>query len=121
MPRHNDLVLGSFTTQFLNNVLWKDSDLHIYIHDGEGASNFDNYLCQKENYALEESTISHCIYRRIVLVCFVVVDYSALFLQNIDSNPIWQYSSSLLFRTLIFTFPQRHIPLASQGLSPEIP
>lgn len=99
MSQHNDLIPGSFTTQFFENVLWKQSDLDIYIHGGEGASDFGNYICRMEKYALEERIISHCIYRRIVRVCLFLL---AVLL--------------LLFRTLIFTFPRRHIRLASQDL-----
>jgi hypothetical protein len=69
MAQHGALIAGSFATQFFDNVLWKESDLDIYIQDGEGAAAFANHLRLTEEYTLEKSTITHGSYEFTAKVC----------------------------------------------------
>jgi hypothetical protein len=40
MARHSALISGSFVIQFLDDVLWEESDLNIYIQKGEACFEF---------------------------------------------------------------------------------
>jgi hypothetical protein len=50
MARHSALTSGSFVIQFLDDVLWEESDLNIYIQKGEACLEFSRYLCEEEGY-----------------------------------------------------------------------
>jgi hypothetical protein len=50
MARHNALISGSFVIQFLDDVLWEESDLDIYIENGEASLAFSEYLYGVEGY-----------------------------------------------------------------------
>lgn len=51
---HDALISGSFVLQFLDGVVWKESDLDIYVEDGMGAKALDHFL-KTEGYKLESS------------------------------------------------------------------
>ena len=52
MGKSGALISGSFAIQFFERVLWKESDLDIFVEHGPKASNFERYLCENEGYHL---------------------------------------------------------------------
>ena len=47
---HNALISGSFAVQFFERLTWKESDLDIFVEQGQGATALEHYLCIKEDY-----------------------------------------------------------------------
>ncbi|QDS77712.1 hypothetical protein FKW77_004048 [Venturia effusa] len=47
------LVSGSFALQFFERVMWKESDLDIFVQEGAGFDNMCSHLIEKEGYALQ--------------------------------------------------------------------
>lgn len=56
MGKNNALVSGSVAIQFFERVVWKESDLDIYIEEGEKATAFGNYLTEEEGYEFQRAT-----------------------------------------------------------------
>lgn len=56
MGRHNALVSGSVALQFFERVVWKESDIDIFIEQGENAEAFGNYLIEQEGYKFIKAT-----------------------------------------------------------------
>lgn len=54
MARHNAIISGSFALQFLDRVIWDDSDLDVYVETEIGSKELGDYLSTFENYRLEE-------------------------------------------------------------------
>ena len=52
MGKYGALISGSFAIQFFERVVWEESDLDIFVEEGLDASNFEQYLCEKEGYHL---------------------------------------------------------------------
>lgn len=52
MGKHDALISGSFAIQFFERVMWKESDLDIFIGQGPGAEALEDYLCKQEGYSL---------------------------------------------------------------------
>ncbi|MCJ1267056.1 hypothetical protein MMC22_006941 [Lobaria immixta] len=50
MAIRNALVSGSVAVQFFERVLWKESDLDIFIEEGKDAKAFGKYLTEREGY-----------------------------------------------------------------------
>lgn len=50
MAIRNALVSGSLAVQFFERVVWKESDLDIFIQEGKDAKAFGKYLTEKEGY-----------------------------------------------------------------------
>ncbi|MCJ1467351.1 hypothetical protein MMC07_005975 [Pseudocyphellaria aurata] len=59
MGRYGALVSGGFATQFFERVLWKESDLDIYIEKGHEADAFGAYLISKEGYKVSGRSTDH--------------------------------------------------------------
>lgn len=55
MGQHDALISGSFALQFFERVLWKESDLDMFVQQGHGAEAFCRYLCMEEGYVLAKS------------------------------------------------------------------
>ncbi|KAI0142240.1 hypothetical protein GGR57DRAFT_519804 [Xylariaceae sp. FL1272] len=50
---HSDaLISGSFVLQFLKGVVWKDSDLDIFVEEGPGFSRMSKYLTDVEGFKM---------------------------------------------------------------------
>lgn len=52
LGKHNALVSGSVALQFFERVVWRESDLDVFIEEGENAGTFHKYLTEKEYYKL---------------------------------------------------------------------
>lgn len=52
MGKSNAIVSGSVALQFFERVVWKDSDLDIYICEGRQADAFEKYLTEEEGYKM---------------------------------------------------------------------
>jgi hypothetical protein len=92
MARHEALVSGSFALQFLDRVLWKDSDLDLYadypLHGVERATDaLGQYLKKVEGYVLQAATFSteHEYVARMKKVVLV---------WNPDTTPLYWESQS---------------------------
>ena len=59
LGKHGSLISGSFAIQFFKQQLWKDSDLDIFVEQGEAVTGFDRYLQQDEDYRLESTNDPH--------------------------------------------------------------
>jgi hypothetical protein len=55
LGRHDALISGSFVIQFLNGVVWDESDLDIYVHEVKAAE-LGHYLITEEGYELQASS-----------------------------------------------------------------
>lgn len=55
LRRCNGIITGSFVIQFLDDVLWEDSDLNIYVQRGRGLKALCKHLCGKEKH-INQST-----------------------------------------------------------------
>lgn len=49
MAQYDALICGSFFIQFLDNVLWKESDLDIFVRE-EHTDEFGRHLVENEGY-----------------------------------------------------------------------
>jgi len=47
----NALISGSFALQFLERVVWPESDLDIFVEDGPGSLSLCDYLSNEEGYS----------------------------------------------------------------------
>lgn len=54
MGQNNALVSGSVALQFFERVVWKDTEMDVFILKGEGAENFCRYIQEREGYFLAE-------------------------------------------------------------------
>ena len=52
MCEYEALISGSFVLQYFEKVLWEESDLDIFIKQGDGADAFAQYLVKEEGYVL---------------------------------------------------------------------
>jgi hypothetical protein len=50
LGEHDALISGSFAIQFFDGVVWHESDLDIFVEQGEGASELRRYLLKNEGY-----------------------------------------------------------------------
>ncbi|KAL8850110.1 MAG: hypothetical protein Q9221_004927 [Calogaya cf. arnoldii] len=55
MGETNALISGSFAIQFFERKFWPDSDLDMYVKEGEESDALRRYLVMSEGYKLEES------------------------------------------------------------------
>lgn len=55
LGKHDALISGSFVIQFFDGVLWKESDLDVYMEDGMSAKAFNHHLIEVEGYKLIRS------------------------------------------------------------------
>jgi hypothetical protein len=62
MAGHDALISGSFIIQFFDYIFWKESNLNMYIQEGEGVSAFGQYLCRNDGYRLENESIGQDTY-----------------------------------------------------------
>jgi len=50
LGQNDALISGSFAIQFFDGVIWNESDLDIFVEDGEGAIELGRHLVEKEGY-----------------------------------------------------------------------
>ena len=68
MGRNNAIVSGSVALQFFERVVWKDSDLDIFIRHGENAEAFEKYLTEEEGYKFMSQNRSREGYKMAFIV-----------------------------------------------------
>lgn len=56
LGKHDALISGSFALQFFERVCWEESDLDIYVEQGEGATQLTRYLKKVEGYQYKENS-----------------------------------------------------------------
>lgn len=52
MGKYDAIGSGSLALQVFERVLWKESDMDVFIRKGAGAEAFGKYLCEGEGYTL---------------------------------------------------------------------
>ncbi len=52
MCEYDALISGTFVLQYFERVLWEESDLDIFIKQGDGADASGRYLVKEEGYVL---------------------------------------------------------------------
>ncbi len=57
MALNDALISGSFVLQFLDVVLWKESDIDVFIKDGPNAIAFGRYLLSSEGYQVDSERL----------------------------------------------------------------
>jgi hypothetical protein len=85
MRKHNAIITGSFMLQFLDDVLWENLDLNIYVQQGAGGVEaICDHLCHAERYTLANVAIepltSHEVrlwitFSLFTLINLIVLDY----------------------------------------------
>ena len=53
MAAKNALISGSFAVQFFERVTWNESDLDIFVNFQADATEFEQYLCEREGYRFD--------------------------------------------------------------------
>ena len=58
MGKYDALISGSFAIQFFDHVSWTESDLDVFVEDGDGenAKAMGRYLMEQEKYEFVERT-----------------------------------------------------------------
>lgn len=68
LGRHNALVSGSVALQLFERVLWKESDLDIFIERGDDAEAFAKYLTKEEGYKFHSRNEARAEYKMSYIV-----------------------------------------------------
>jgi hypothetical protein len=55
LAEHDALISGSFALQFFERIIWRDSDLDVYVEDRKSPDALGDYLVGHEGYALQST------------------------------------------------------------------
>ena len=89
MAKYDALISGSFALQFFERVTWPDSDLDIFVEQGEGCELFCKYLVEAEGYDLVRSQDQD----RYAMYDLMEVSVMALARMGRKSNRNWCFRS----------------------------
>lgn len=89
LSRQNAIISGSFALQFFDRVVWDGSDLDIYVEDGPGVEELEEYLTKSEDYELQKQKPGADMYHAVLGFADVYTS-SRYFERTLGLTPVYR-------------------------------